>query len=228
MENMNAPETTLSSQEKSNIFSARTPSSRKKIEEILNFMKNMATYIAPEEALSDIHINIEALDEQQIEFLITRASFKKAPKGEVYDALEQLNTSDIVTLNLNIDNLKYFITVIGAFFYARSVMRLISKKEITEIQKLLGDTLYKHVVHFGKTNCRDNYPIKSPFEEQFQATGYYIFKIYFSQYPDIIQEISLLATEYPKPKKNMSVLHIKDEYACEIVALVQSYLLGIV
>ena len=40
-------------------------------------------------------------------------------------------------LNLNLENLKYFITAIGAFFYARSIMRLIMKN-ILEIQNLLG------------------------------------------------------------------------------------------
>lgn len=215
-------------QQDDQIFSSRSPSSRKRTEEIMTFMKGMSTFIDLEEALENLDINFDALSEEQLSFFITRSSFRNAPKAEIYDILSNLNTSDIMMLNLNTDNLTYFIIVIGSFFYARSVMRLVSRTEIVEIKELLGDQLYKHVVGFGKTDCKDDYPIKSPFVEQFQATGYRIFKLYFDAFPDIIQKIALTRTEYKKPEKDMSALRISDEYAREIIALVQSYLLGVV
>ena len=106
-------------------------------------------------------------------------------------------------------------------------MRLISKKNILEIQNLLGPEVYKHVVSYGKTEAKDDYPLKPPFEERLHAAGYLIFKVYFNDLPEIVQNVAMMRIGYEPPEMDMSYLKISNDYALQLVCLVQKHILKV-
>ncbi|MEM6603491.1 MAG: hypothetical protein AAF621_05525 [Pseudomonadota bacterium] len=206
-------------------ISARHSTSRKRTNEILSFMKAISVFVDPEETIDQLRLNIDNMEEEQLVFMITRTAIRQAPVKEVYEAVQSLETIDLIMLNLDVKNFEYFIITLGAFFYARSVMRLVSKKEIIEVKDVLGEAIYKHTVAFGRGDCKDDYPIRSPFKKKFHIAGQRVFELYFSDLPHIIQDISMMRSDYEPPEEKMEYLKIDKSYATQIVRLVQSYLL---
>lgn len=208
-------------------MSARSPLVKRRTNEIVNFMKGVSVFVDAEKEIERLKINCDNVQEEQLLFLITRMAVYNAPVQDIYKAISSLKVDDIVMLNLNLENLKYFITVTGAFFYARSIMRLISKKDIVEIQQLLGSEVYKHVVSFGKTDAKDDYPMKTPFKDRLHKAGYVIFKIYFDDLPEIVQNIAMLRVGYEPPALESTYLKISKDYALELICLVQQHILKV-
>lgn len=216
---------TLQTTEAGTSVSDKIELNNKRVNEIINFMKGLSIFSDPEVILDYLQVNIDAVSEEQIMFMITRMSLKQAPIKETFNALIRLPTQDISILNLDSKNLHYFIMMIGAFFYGRAIMRLISKQDITEVKKILGDEAYKHIVHFGKHECKDNYPLQSPFEEKFHAVGYRIYASYFADFSDILKQINQRRTEYEPPSLDVSRLKISKEYGLQLIRIVQDLIL---
>lgn len=212
-------------QQQSDILSPRTEIGKNRTQEIIAFMKGISVYVDPEAEIERLQLNTENMNEQQLMFLITRTALRNAPANDIYNAVITLKTQDLKMLNLSADNLQYFITVSGGFFYARFVKRLISKNDILDVKNILGHDVYKKVIEFSKTSIKNDYPLRQPFKEQFNAVGHRIFEIYFSDLPHIIQEISMMRTGYEKPILDMSKLKITHEYANNIIQIVQDTIL---
>lgn len=213
-------------QDNSQIKTSLDDVNKNKIIEILDFIKSTAGYIDVDNIFKDLEVDLDLLTEQQIMFFITRRALDKAPVKEVYNILRKMNIFDIMTINLNEKDFDHCITVTGAFFYSKSVMRMVSKKNILEVKKVLGEDIYKDVILFGKNDCKDNYPIKPPFKDKFYSVGYHIFQIYFSRFAPILQDIVMTCRDYPLPDSDMSHLKIDYDYSREIIALVQYYIMG--
>ena len=208
-------------------LSARAPLAMRRTNEIVNFMKGVSIFVDAEKEVERLRLNCDNVQENQLMFLITRMAVQNAPVQDIYKAISSLKIEDIVMLNLNLENLQYFITTVGSFFYARSIMRLISKKDILEIQELLGPEVYKHVVSFGKTDAKDDYPLKTPFKERLHAAGYMIFKLHFDELPEIVRNIAITRIGYEPPEEDMSYLKISKDYGLHLIGLVQKYILKV-
>lgn len=199
-----------------------------RIHGIVRFMREATTMIDPDEALAKFKLDdIERFTESQITYCLVKFGVENSHLKTLFLALQETNTRDIKLLNSENDIMSSFVNISGALYYAKSVRRLITKKDILVVREMLSPAGYEFVFNFSSDPaCIEDYPVTQDFAAHFYAVGYKITQTYLKNISGVITSFLEHKLELQVPERDVLHLRISNEYALELGLKTRDYIIN--
>lgn len=201
----------------------------KRIDGIVNFMREATTYVDPNEALEAYGItDIEKFSESQLAHCLVKKGTNNPQIRELFFALNNLETPDIRLLNSDSDIFNFFMSIAGGLYYAKAVRRLIKKTDILEVKEILTPKGYEFVFEFSNSpKCAEDYPLLANFYPYFIAIGHIVLQKYLDHMSPIITLFLENKLDLKEPQVDVSHLRISNEYTIELAKRTRDYLVNL-
>ena len=199
-----------------------------RVQGIVSFMRHCASVIDPEEALEKNGIvNIDNFSETQLTYCLEKTGVDNLDVKTLFQALCDLETNDIRLINSERVVFEFFMLLAGAFYYAKSIRRLIKKDDIVATKEILTPNAYDFVFQFSiEPECLEDYPLFDDFKNHFTAMGQRILNIYLKRMNPILVNFLLDKIDLAPPILERENLRISNEYALSLAIKTRDFIIN--